>query len=159
MPARSRLQPTLQEPTPPPKPNRAQGSLQSPLPRRSTSLRQPSALIGRYKKHLLLLALSLLSYSGVWYVLNNIRPQDIAHTPLPFTYGALQLPLFFANFFLFSFVLLNTRRGLLISIFITALLFLKLQLFILTATTVLSIFGLLFLAEVVATVAPSKKKK
>ena len=71
-----------------------------------------------------MLLLSLF-YGAVISIITNFRPQQIADTFLQLLFF-LQLPPLIANLLMFSFILLNTRRGLL-SFFLSVLLFLKLQ--------------------------------
>lgn len=82
----------------------------------------------KYLKHLLLLFLSIPFYAGAYYIFTYIHPVKIQHFLIPNTYLPLQLVLFLGNFFLFSYLLLNTRRGFELSFFLMLTLFLKLQL-------------------------------
>jgi hypothetical protein len=88
---------------------------------------RPSQHLAHYRQHLALLFLSLPFYLIVGTILTRVQPESIAHLFIPSAYLPLQLPLFLANFFLFSFIFLNSRRGLLISLLVSTLLFLKLQ--------------------------------
>jgi hypothetical protein len=82
----------------------------------------------KYLKHLPLLLLSVPFYAGAYYIFTYIHPDKIKHFLIPNTYLPLQFTLFSGNFFLFSYLLLNTRRGLGLSLFLSFTLFLKLQL-------------------------------
>ncbi len=101
-----------------------------------------------YRTHLPLLFLSFISYTVVVYILMTIQPASIAHFPLPYTYLPLQLPFFLGNFFLFSYLFLKTRRGLLVASGFSLLLFLKLQLVLVTPLLVTTVVGALLLTEV-----------
>ena len=103
-----------------------------------------TGLSKKYLKHLPLLLLSMPFYTGAYYIFINIHPDKIKHFLIPNTYLPLQLVLFGGNFFLFSYLLLNTRRGFGISLFIALTLFLKLQLITnyLTVAIVLATIGL-----------------
>jgi len=48
-----------------------------------------------------------------------------------------------AVFFIFSFLLQNTRRGLLVSLLLTTVLFLKLQSVVLTSTVLVTLIGII----------------
>ncbi len=101
-----------------------------------------------YRAHLPLLFLSFISYTVVVYMLMTIQPASIAHFPLPYTYLPLQLPFFLGNFFLFSYLFLKTRRGFLIASGLSTILFLKLQLVLVTPLLVAAVVGTLLLTEV-----------
>lgn len=101
-----------------------------------------------YRTHLPLLILSLISYAVVGYILTTIQPESIAHIPLPYVYVPLQLPFFMGNFFLFSYLFLKTRRGLLVASGLSMLLFLKLQLVLISPLLVTAVAGALLLTEV-----------
>ncbi len=101
-----------------------------------------------YRTHLPLLFLSLISYAVVVCILSTIQPESIAHMPLPYSYVPLQLPLFLGNFFLASYLFLKTRRGLLVASGLSLLLFLKLQLVLVTPLLVTVVVGTLLLTEV-----------
>lgn len=92
-----------------------------PKPRKSVSGSN------KYLKHLPTLLLSIPFYLGVYYILANIYPESIEHVILPNTFLPLQLVLFLGNFFFFSYLLLNSRRGLEISLVFGLAMFLKLQ--------------------------------
>ncbi len=81
----------------------------------------------KHLKHLPLFVLSLFFYLGAYLVLTKVYPSSIQHFLIPNTYLPLQLALFGGNFFFFSFLLLNTRRGFLFSLVISWGVFVKLQ--------------------------------
>lgn len=74
-----------------------------------------------------LLILALLFYSGVYWLVLNIRPSQISDLLLPNSYLPFHALLLPANFFLFTFLTLSKRWGILIALIIQWLLFLKLQ--------------------------------
>lgn len=88
---------------------------------------KPQQQLARYLRFLPVLLLSLPFYGAVISIITNFRPHQIADTFFSNSYFFLQLPLLIANLLMFSFILLNTRRGLLLSFFLSVLLFLKLQ--------------------------------
>lgn len=88
------------------------------------------SLSKRYFKHIPLLILSLPFYLLINYILHNVYPQDIANILIYNSYLCLLVPFFIANGFLISYFLLNSKRGFDISLFLTLILFLRLQHFI-----------------------------
>jgi len=109
--------------------------VQSPRLRKSDT---PSQL-RRYVKHWLTLALSLPFYGVVAYVFNSVHPDSVKSVLLPNLYLFFQVPLFFANFFFFSFVLLNTRRGFMVALLIQIFVFSQLLSLILSPLYLLGI--------------------
>jgi hypothetical protein len=83
-------------------------------------------------RYLPTLLLSLPFYGVLYYLFHQISPTQIQHILFPNSYMPLHVVFFLANGFLFSFLFINTRRGFLLSAVTTILLFLKLQLFIIT---------------------------
>ncbi len=110
---------------------------------RSHKTRSSSKLSKKYLRHLPLLFLSLPFYAGAYYIFIYIHPTQIQHFLIPNTYLPLQLVFFLGNFFLFSYLLLKTRRGLEISLWLNLVLFLKLQ--VITNYSIL-VWGFLILA-------------
>lgn len=80
----------------------------------------------KYFVHLPTLLMGILFYSGVFLLVNNVYPQKIKDFLIPNLYLPLQLLLFLGNFFFLSYLWLNSRRGLLISLLINCWLFFKL---------------------------------
>lgn len=80
-----------------------------------------------YLLHLPLLISALLAYCGVIFIFGWIEPRSIQNIFLPNSYAPLLLVCTVANFCLFSYFFLNSRRGIIVSIVITILLFLRLQ--------------------------------
>ncbi|MBP9820227.1 hypothetical protein KBC79_05855 [Candidatus Woesebacteria bacterium] len=74
-----------------------------------------------------LLAFAAIGYAGVWYMLHSIYPSQIADVLFPQSFLPLQLALLVGNFFAFSWLFLNSARGLRASIFVGIFLSLKLQ--------------------------------
>jgi hypothetical protein len=127
--ARSRLKST-QHPVAPPAsltnthPTPSANPRLSPRPQKQNLLNHH---LTHHRQHLALLLLCLPFYLTVGAIMTKVNPDTIAHFLLPSTFLPLQFPLFLANFFFFSFIFLNSRRGLLLSLLISILLFLKLQ--------------------------------
>jgi hypothetical protein len=78
-------------------------------------------------EHVHLFLLAVIGYSGIAFILLRIQPSSIQHIFLPNSYSPLLFLFFVSTFFLSSFLLNNTRRGLLISFVLTLYLFLRLQ--------------------------------
>lgn len=85
------------------------------------------AKIISYLRFLPLLVLSLILYAIIIWLMKSAPPSEIANILLPNFYLPFMVPLFFANLFFFSFLFLNTRRGLLLSLVIQIIVFLRLQ--------------------------------
>jgi hypothetical protein len=100
-------------------------------------------LLQTYLQHLYLVIMSTGGYAATLYILTTVRPSQISHIPLPYFYGPLQLAFFLGNAFLFSFIFLHVRRGLLAACFLSLLLFLQLQSVVLTAEVVGGVLALL----------------
>jgi len=83
-----------------------------------------------YLHHIFTLVLAGLGYLGVIYLVTHVDPARIANLPLPHFYLPLQALFLISNVLLFSFVWLNSRRGLLTALWLQIQLFLKLQLVI-----------------------------
>lgn len=86
-----------------------------------------TGLLKRYWLHLSALLMCLPFYGAVYYHLHFIHPEKIRHFLIPNSYLPLQAYLFIGNFFFFSFILLHSRRGLVMSCLLMTLLFFKLQ--------------------------------
>jgi len=85
------------------------------------------SLLKKYWCHRSTLLVSLPFYGGVLFYLHFIYPEQIRNFLFPNSYLPLHFYLFVGNFFFFSFLLLSSRRGLVLSLMVTTLLFLKLQ--------------------------------
>ncbi len=100
----------------------------SPLIKKSTAKKIPQPkTINKYLKFLPLLLVSMLLYSSIFWLVANIYPHEISNILFPNSYLPFTLLLFFANLLFFSYLMLNTRRGLILSLVIAILVFLKLQ--------------------------------
>lgn len=82
-------------------------------------------IISRYLKHWPTLALGLILTSSWWWLINRYRPSEIAANHP--TYWPVLSLFSLGSFFLASFGWLNTRRGILTSLWLTSLLFFRLQ--------------------------------
>ncbi len=99
------------------------------------------SLIAKYLTHLPTLILSTPFLYTTYYILTKVNPDQIKHFLLPNTYLPLLISTFFASLFFFSFILLKTSRGLIISLLLTTLLFLKLQHVVFTPTLFAILIG------------------
>lgn len=121
-----------------------------------------STILKKYLKHLPLLVFALPFYIGVYYVLTTVPPTSIKNWLVPSTYLPFQFVLFGGNFFGLSFVLLNTRRGLLLTLLLQTLLFLKLQQVLITPSLVLIIlvfFGTIEVCANLITLVTNRHRK
>jgi len=103
----------------------------------------------KYLKHLPLLFLSLPFYTYTYYIFIYVNPEQIQHFLIPNTYLPLQLVFFFGNFFLFSYLLLKTRRGFEMSLLLSFALFLKLQLITNYLSIVTGLLVIVLIMEIV----------
>lgn len=106
-------------------------------------------LILSYLQYLPTLILGLVFTGGVYLVLTYVDPDKIKHFILPNTYLPLLILFFLAALFIFSFVWLNSRRGLITALGLSLILFFKLQQFILTPTIIALIIAPLLMIELI----------
>lgn len=98
-----------------------------------------------YFKHLPTLVLSLIFYGILFIILTRVDPDTIKNVIAPGFYLPFLLILFLANLFLFSFLFLNSKRGLFYSLLLTTIVFLKMQSVVFT-WQVITTFIVLFLS-------------
>lgn len=84
-------------------------------------------LISAYFKHLPLLLLAGFFYFLVWQILTHVYPSAIRNYLLPGSYFPLLMLLFAGHFCFFSYLMVNTRRGVLMALALSAILWLQLQ--------------------------------
>lgn len=77
--------------------------------------------------YLPLLILSFACFCVLWYIFTSVHPHQLANFLFFHSYLPVLLLFFGATFFLFTFVLLNSRRAVLVSTYLTFLLFFKFQ--------------------------------
>lgn len=87
----------------------------------------PNPLFERYSPYLPTLFVGVALYIVVGYILLNVHPTSWQNILFPNSYLPFHLVLFLANFFVFSFLLLSSRRGYLAACVLGILVFLKLQ--------------------------------
>jgi hypothetical protein len=104
-----------------------------------------------YFFHLPVLFLGLIGLGGVIFIFGWVEPSSIQHMYVPNSYAPLLLTVAAGTFFCGSYLFLNSRRGLLTSVVITSILFLKLQQ-VLTWTLVVIILGVALGAEIISLV-------
>lgn len=127
MRARSRLQPSFDPPV-------------------ATFQRQPPELpkwTEAYIGHLPTLFVSGALYVAVLFFVTKVRPESVQNVLFPSSYFPFHVLLFLANFFLFSFIFLNTRRGYLVAFMIMMWMFARLQNFTFSLP-ILTVFIILF---------------
>jgi hypothetical protein len=116
-------------------------------------------LASHYLAYSSTLILAIPFYLATHYIFKNIPPDLIKNFILVNSYLPLQLALFFANFFFFSFLTLKTRRGLLIAAIITIFLFLKLQQVIISWQIVISILCFFVIIELISSGIEKQQQK
>lgn len=110
------------------------------------------SLVERYLRYLPTLVLSIPFLLVSYYILTKIPPNQIKDSILPNTYLPLLVAIFLSNLFVWSFILLKTFRGLVISTIITIFLFLKLQQVLIDYSVVSIILGSSFIILVISEV-------
>ncbi|CAN5295840.1 hypothetical protein BH10PAT2_BH10PAT2_3220 [soil metagenome] len=81
----------------------------------------------KYFVQLPTLFLGLMSYSAVYLILVNVQPAAIRNLVLPNTYLPLLLVAALGHFFVFWYLIQNLRRSLLIALYLSCLLFLRIH--------------------------------
>lgn len=104
-----------------------------------------------YLQHWPTLLLALTFTAATYLILTRVSPASIRHVLLPNTYLPLLVTAFLAFWFGFSFILLNSRRGLFLSLALTTFLFLRLQQVEITRQAILVILGFFLGSELVFT--------
>jgi hypothetical protein len=117
--------------------------------------RQWRSWLQAYWQHLPTLLVGLIFAAVTGLILTQVQPLKIKHFLLPHSYLPLLLAVFATCWFVASFVLLNTRRGLILALWCSLLLFLRLQQVLLTWQTMLIPAVVLFLMEVVLSAVTS----
>jgi len=89
--------------------------------------KETSGRLVKYLQHLPTLILGIFFYIILFFIFNNFDPDLLKNIILPNSYLAVLLIFFIANFFLFSFIFLNSIRGFIYSLFILLIIFFKIQ--------------------------------
>lgn len=118
---------------------------QSPNSQKNHSL---GNLVINYLKHIPTLIIGLIFSYILFQFLNKVNPSNVKHFLLPNSYLPLLLLVFFTGFFLLSFLLLNSRRGLIGSLWLTIILFLQVQRVIISIQAIIILFFILVLLEI-----------
>lgn len=92
------------------------------------------------------LILSIMGYFGMFFIFRNVEPSTIQNIFWSDSYFPLIFLAAWAHFFFFSYLFLHLRRGLFMSLFLTSLLYLRLNHF-LTPLTFVILFILLVAIE------------
>jgi len=108
-----------------------------------------SSWLGSYLKHLPTLIMGVIFAYLLYLFLNYTHPSQVKHFLVPNSFLPLLVQVFLSSFFLMSFLFLSSRRGLLVSLWITAMLFLKVQNVIITVEVILIISGTLLMLEII----------
>lgn len=110
---------------------------------------QPSSTFEwkKYVPYLPTLLLSLPFYFGVFYMVTKVYPAEVKDTLVPNSYLLFHLVFWIANYFLFSFVWLNSRRGFLSALLVGVLLFARMQSYVLPWQIILGLIGIFVIIE------------
>jgi len=111
-----------------------------------------------YFAHLPTLMTGLFFSFITFLILRHVEPNSIKNLISPNTYLPFLLSLFFALSFTSSFILLNTRRGFLLSGAIILYFFLKLQQVIITPLNLFSILAITTTLELIFTLLDRAQK-
>ena len=114
------------------------------------------SLFLKYLKHLPTFIFALLFSGTTYLILTRIHPENIKHFLIPNSYLPLLISVFLSSFFLFSFILLNSRRGFLISLLMLIFLFLHLQQTEIPLKIVFFIVAPLFFIETIISLIKAK---
>lgn len=98
----------------------------------STLFKPARSLLRRFpwKSYLVyfpILVIGVIGYAITVFIFMTIEPRSIQHTLLTNSYAPLMISSGLAHFAVFSYLLLSTRRGAVVSLILSALLFLRLQ--------------------------------
>lgn len=104
-------------------------------------------LLIRYLRHLPTLLIGLIFSAVVYLIVTRVEPSSIKHAPLPNSYLPLLLAVFLACFFIFSFVLLNTRRGFFLALIVMIILFLRVQQVIFSPIVIIAVVAPILVIE------------
>jgi hypothetical protein len=118
------------------------------------SLNLPSWLT-RYKKYWLTLVFGCIGWFGFGLTLVTVSPTTIQHTLIPHVYLPIVTLFGLASFFTLAFILLNTRRAVIITLCLVTLFTAKLQQFVFTLELVsllVIFFGILELSLTLLTI-------
>jgi hypothetical protein len=108
--------------------------------------------LSHYAKHTPTLVIGIIGYVVVGYLLVTIQPTTVQHILFANSYLPFHIVWFIANFFLFSFLLLNSRRGYIVAVGLGILGFLKLQRFELSAQFLIVLLVLFVIIEILGTI-------
>ena len=111
-------------------------------------------LLIRYIRHLPALLLGLAGYGIIWYILNTVPPERLRDVIFSGFYLPVLLLFLATNFFCLAFLLLNSRRGW-VSVYLTYLLFLRLQAITYTVTIVVPPLIIFAILEIILIVLKS----
>ncbi len=127
MKAKSRLRPKPEILPVASEPSRAAEIKNTPVTFSHKPRSHEPSLSHRYLSHLLTLLLAVPFYGIVFFVYQTVLPTQIKNLGVDNLYLGFQLPLFLGNFFLLSFLTLNSRRGLFWALGLQLVVFSRLQ--------------------------------
>ena len=115
----------------------------------ATDTRPLKSWIKNYAYHLPTLLMAIPGYFWFYTLLTTKYPREIQDTWLPNTYLPVLISFYWGTFFLLAFVLLHTRRGLILSALLTTYLYFRIQQVIWNGWSILApliFFGILELS-------------
>lgn len=130
-----------------PKSKKAKPSQQSKHSADAPLIKSLFRLVVRYLKHLPTLLIGLIFSAVVYLIITRVEPSSIRHVILPNSYLPLLLAVFLACFFIFSFVLLNTRRGFFSALIVMIVLFLRVQQVIFSPLIIIAVVAPILVIE------------
>lgn len=114
------------------------------------------SLLSYYLNHLPCLFLAIAFNALLCYLATRVSPNQVKHFLLANTYLPFILTFFFASWFTISFLILNSRRGLVITLFLVWILFLRLQQVVFSQKLIIfSLFPFLALEIILTLTSPS----
>jgi hypothetical protein len=111
--------------------------------------RKKQNLLLRYFKHLPTFALALFFYFLLFLIFNNFDPPLFKDIILENSYLPILILFFVANFFLFSFIFLNSVKGFIYSFYFLLIIFLKMQSVVFDFLLISSFVSFLVIFEVI----------
>jgi len=106
-----------------------------------------SASLVMHLKHLPTLILSLFFYFLLFIVFVNFDPSSLKNIVLQNSYFPVLVLFFFSNFFLFSFIFLNSFKGFIYSLYFLLIFFLKIQHVVFDFILIISLIGFMLIFE------------
>lgn len=133
----------------------------SELPRESNRSRKKENFnkLVKYLKHSPTLILGIVFYFIIFFIFKNFSPDIFKNVLIPNSYLPILFLLFMANFFLFSFIFLNSIRGFIYSLFFLLIVFFKMQNVVFEGVLISILFGFIVVFEIIIKVLSRLMRK